>query len=144
MNPKILVAVLLNGLTLTAAGAADLVVTVKGVPDDRGYVVCGIFNSEKSFLTVPRPLLRFGSRRRRATSATRSGMSRPANTQSVRSTMRTTTACSMPITRVSQPKSMGSPPVVTHRVLPPSRTQLSRLGTRPKPFPSSSGIDRAG
>ena len=50
MNPKILVAVLLNGLTLTAAGAADLVVTVKGVPDDRGYVVCGIFNSEKSFL----------------------------------------------------------------------------------------------
>jgi uncharacterized protein (DUF2141 family) len=50
MNPKILVAILLNGLTLTAAGAADLVVTVKGVPDDRGYVVSGIFNSEKSFL----------------------------------------------------------------------------------------------
>jgi uncharacterized protein (DUF2141 family) len=50
MNAKILVAVTLYGLTLTAAGAADLVVTVTGVPDDRGHVVSGIFNSEKSFL----------------------------------------------------------------------------------------------
>jgi hypothetical protein len=97
MNPKILIAILLNGLTLTAAGAADLVVTVKGVPDG------------------------------------------PANMRSVRSMMRTTTASSMPIPRASQPRSMGSPPMVIRRVLPALRRRLSRLGTRPKPFPSSSG-----
>ena len=59
MNPKILVAILLNGFTLTAAGAADLVVTVKGVPDDRGYIVSGIFNSEKSFLNRPEAFVSF-------------------------------------------------------------------------------------
>jgi uncharacterized protein (DUF2141 family) len=50
MNSKILVAIMLYGSSLSAAGAADLVVTVTGVPDDRGYIVSAIFNSEKSFL----------------------------------------------------------------------------------------------
>jgi uncharacterized protein (DUF2141 family) len=59
MNPKILVAVTLYGMTLTAAGAADLLVTVTGVPDDRGYVVSGIFNSEKSFLKRPEAFASF-------------------------------------------------------------------------------------
>jgi hypothetical protein len=43
MNPKILIAILLNGLTLTAAGAADLVVTVKGVPDGEEIHRCRAF-----------------------------------------------------------------------------------------------------
>jgi len=59
MNSKILVAVILYASSLSAAGAADLVVTVKGVPDDRGYILSAIFNSEKSFLKRPEAFASF-------------------------------------------------------------------------------------
>lgn len=53
MTMKNLVAVLLYGSALTAAGATDLTVTVSGVQNDRGYIISTVFNSETSFLKPP-------------------------------------------------------------------------------------------
>jgi len=59
MIPKTLVAVLFYGSALAAAGATDLTVTIKGVPNDRGYVVSSIYNSESSFLKRPEAFASF-------------------------------------------------------------------------------------
>jgi uncharacterized protein (DUF2141 family) len=53
MIPKTFVAVLFFGWTLTAAGATDLTVTIKGVQNDRGYIISTVYNSESSFLKRP-------------------------------------------------------------------------------------------
>lgn len=59
MTPKILTAGFLCCLTLTAAGAADLTVTLNGVKDSGGYVIATIYDSERSFLKRPEALASF-------------------------------------------------------------------------------------
>jgi uncharacterized protein (DUF2141 family) len=59
MTPKLFAAVLLSCTTLSAAGAADLTVTINGVKSDSGYVISAIFDSERSFLKRPEALASF-------------------------------------------------------------------------------------
>ena len=50
---KLVVAASLSGSALTAAGAADLTVTVSGVRNASGSVSAGIYNSASSFTKAP-------------------------------------------------------------------------------------------
>lgn len=59
MTPKPFAAVLLSCTTLSAAGAADLTVTVNGVKSDSGYIISAIFDSERSFLKRPEAFASF-------------------------------------------------------------------------------------
>jgi uncharacterized protein (DUF2141 family) len=54
---KLVVAASLSGSPLTAAGAADLTVTVSGVRNASGSVSAGIYNTERSFAKAPEALV---------------------------------------------------------------------------------------
>ncbi len=54
---KLVVAASLYVSALTAAGAADLTVTVSGIRNASGSVSAGIYNSEKSFLQASEALV---------------------------------------------------------------------------------------
>jgi uncharacterized protein (DUF2141 family) len=59
MTSKILIASLLSCSTFTAAGAADLTVTIRGVKSNTGFITGAVFDSEKNFLKRPEALATF-------------------------------------------------------------------------------------
>jgi uncharacterized protein (DUF2141 family) len=131
---------LLYGSTLTAAGATDLTVTVSGVQNDRGYIISTVFNSETSFLKPPEA---FASLRIKASQADVGYSLRnlPPGKYAVSAFHDVNGNGKLDTDPSGQPTEVYgfSNDARGSRSL---RTRRSRLGTKPKPFPSGSAIDR--